>query len=192
MKIIHNSDADRVLWDACSKPGHISKHDIEHVHPHAQCKCLTLVKAFRLVPEARVPERATDGSVGYDLFAAAKAEVDYGRVTMVRTGLVIQPPEGYFMSIRARSSLGKRLVAIPHSVGTIDPDYAGRDDELLVALTLLAPGSVFFDIPGPPVLIQAGDRIAQLLFERIYTPTIIEVDSPPLDKTRGGFGHTGR
>ena len=142
-----------------------------------------IAKVHRLIKEARLPERADPDSVGYDLYAAEAAHVRYEQVTLIRTGLIIQPPPGYFISIRGRSGLGKKLVTIPQSVGTIDPSFAGPGDEILVMLTLIAETA--------PLHIKLGDRIAQIVFEKVNSVAFVESLFPPLNKTRGGFGSSG-
>ena len=160
-------------------------------------KSLT-AKIWKKDPRAILPALSEPGSVGYDIYALEDIKVFSGSTTYIRTGLVIQPPDGYFISIRSRSGLAtRRLVVIPQGVGTIDPSFCGEEDELLVAFTMLP--TILMDANGistlakfqSPLEIHAGDRIAQMLFEKACLPKLLEVEGPPDQNSRGGFGSTG-
>lgn len=150
---------------------------------------------YRVDSRAHIPTKATDGSAGYDLYSIEDYTLYPGTTIKARTGLVVKPPTGYFSTIRARSGLGSKYnIGIPHGVGTIDSDYSKRDDELIV---VLHRGVNFDNALEPryeaPYQIKAGDRIAQLLFERQENIRIIDGSLEDLeDGGRGGFGHSGR
>jgi dUTP pyrophosphatase len=134
-------------------------------------------------PDLPLPHRATSHSAGYDV---RSAEPDFhlppGEIRSVGTGLLMELPPGVECQVRPRSGLAARHgITLPNSPGTIDPDYRG---ELKVLLQNGGPS---------PVLIQRGERIAQLVFARFECPEVEE--SPDLTRTergRGGFGSTGR
>lgn len=133
-------------------------------------------------PDLPLPERATDGSAGYDV---RSADPDFvlapGERRLVGTGLAFAVPPGFEIQVRPRSGMALRYgVTIPNSPGTIDSDYRG---ELRV---LIQNGGT------QPVPIARGERIAQLVFARYEAPALLEV--PSLDDTQrgaGGFGSTG-
>lgn len=134
-------------------------------------------------PDLPLPERATEGSAGYDV---RSADPDFvlapGERRLVGTGLAFAIPEGWEMQVRPRSGLAMRYgITIPNAPGTIDSDYRG---ELRV---ILQNGG------SQPVPIARGERIAQLVFARYEAPSLREVSS--LEETArgaGGFGSTGR
>jgi len=144
------------------------------------------------VPIARMPGAedlplpcfATEGSVGADLAAAVREAVviEPGARVLVPTGFAIAVPAGYEGQVRARSGLALRHgLLLPNAPGTIDSDYRGE-----LSVLLLNAGS-------EPVVIQRGDRIAQLILAPVVRPAWEEVKQ--LDLTQrgdSGFGHTGR
>ena len=150
---------------------------------------------YRIHPAAKLPTKATSGSAGYDLYSIENYQLHIGRTIKVRTGLVIKPPPGYFSSIRGRSSLGSKYgIGIPHGLGTIDSDFSGSQDELIVILHRLIDEEKWGKELIPPYVIKAGDRVAQLLFE-CHQDILLEEDSPEelLNGTsRGGLGSSGR
>jgi dUTP pyrophosphatase len=145
------------------------------------------VKIRLLHPNATVPARGTPHSAGFDLHAAEAVvvpgctvtgdRVDIGRA-VVPTGLALAIPPGLYGRVAPRSGLAVRF-GIDTGAGVIDADYR---DELKVLL---------FNFSSHPYEISPGDRIAQIVFERVGSPAIAVVES--LDETQraGGFGSTG-
>lgn len=142
----------------------------------------------RLDERATLPRRATDRAAGYDLFASeettvppaladAEGGVTVGRVA-VPTGIAVAIPDGLYGRVAPRSGLAFRH-GIDVGAGVVDSDYR---DEIRVLL---------FNFTSEPFAIRSGDRIAQIVFERVAHPDLLESDS--LDETgrRGGFGSTG-
>ena len=130
-------------------------------------------------PRATLPQRATLASAGYDLSSAIKTSIEGGGRAMVPTELSIAVPQGHYGRIAPRSGLAMKK-GINVGAGVIDSDYRGK-----VGVVLFNHSNDAFDI-------KVGDRIAQLILERISTPAVEEVDS--LDDTargEGGFGSTG-
>ncbi len=133
-------------------------------------------------PDLPLPERATEGSAGYDL---RSAEADFllapGERRLVPTGLEMEMPPGVEGQVRPRSGLALRSgVTIPNSPGTIDPDYRG---ELRVIL---------WNLGGEAVAIRRGDRIAQIVFHRFEAPEVMEgEDLSGSERGSSGFGSTG-
>jgi dUTP pyrophosphatase len=133
----------------------------------------------RLSGDAYLPERASEGAAGYDLRAARDVVVEPQGRALVATDLTFGLPEGTYARIAPRSGLAwKHGIAI--GAGVIDADYRGN------------VGVLMFNHSDQPVEVKKGDRIAQVILERILTPPILEVDSLS-DTRRGesGFGSTG-
>jgi dUTP pyrophosphatase len=136
----------------------------------------------RLDPTISLPSYGTDEAAGFDLAASHDLTIAPGQVALVRTGLVIEVPSGYFMAIFARSSTPlKRGLAIANGVGVIDPDYSGPNDEIMIQVRNFTPSAVH---------VTRGDRLAQgivLPAPRVTWDEVAELR----DATRGGFGATG-
>lgn len=142
------------------------------------------VRVLRLPnnPDLPLPSRQTSGSAGFDL---ASAEPDFvlapGERRLVATGLAIELPPGIEGQVRPRSGLALRHgITMPNAPGTIDSDYRGE-----LRVILQNSGSL-------PVTIARGDRIAQLVFARYETPSLVDA-SELVESARGpgGFGSTG-
>ncbi len=129
------------------------------------------------------PRYMTDHASGLDLMAAISEPltIEPGRIVLVPTGLAVAIPPGYEAQIRPRSGLAlKHGVTLINTPGTIDADYRG---EIGLAVINLGP---------EPVTIQRGDRVAQMVVNRVWRAELEIVDQ--LDETErggGGFGHTG-
>lgn len=142
------------------------------------------LKVWRKDPRARLPERASKGAVGFDLFALEDQAIPPGEPTFIRTGLVIEAPKPYALFIFPRSSLfRKKGLIFPHSAGIIDFDYCGEEDELKILV---------LNLGKEPVKVSAGERIAQLVLLAVANEVQLrEVNGPPRLTSRGGFGSTG-
>jgi dUTP pyrophosphatase len=139
------------------------------------------VHITRIHPDARLPRYETGDAAAFDLASVEEVIIEPGRVALVPTGLVIQVPVRMFLGVFARSSTPvKRGLMVANGVGIIDPDYCGPEDEVKVAL-------VNFTLA--PVTVRTGDRVAQGIF--LSAPRVHWVESPPRDRSRGGFGATG-
>jgi dUTP diphosphatase len=142
-----------------------------------------VIKVKLLREGARMPERATVGSSGLDLYACV-GELAYLElnqdVTLVPTGLVIEAPEGHDLQIRPRSGLARRGVDV--ILGTLDSDYRGE-----VFVSMRTFGSL------QSYRIQNGDRIAQLVVSRVESPVLVQVEElSESSRGAGGHGSTGR
>ena len=133
-----------------------------------------------------LPAYQTEHAAGMDLCAAvtesAPLTLKPGARALLPTGFVIQLPQGFEAQIRARSGLAfKNGITVLNSPGTIDSDYRGEVQVILINL-----GAEDF-------VIRRGDRIAQMVIAPVASAVWREVDS--LDETArgaGGFGSTGR
>jgi len=143
------------------------------------------VKIKKLKENAIMPTRGSEKAAGYDLYACLDREALLIRpheTEKISTGLSIQPPEGYFGAIVARSGLATRFGLRPaNCLGVCDEDYTG---EYIVAL---------HNDTDEPQTICAGDRIAQLIFLPYVDVEFCEVDElGETERGSGGFGSTGK
>ncbi|KAG1857170.1 dUTP pyrophosphatase [Suillus tomentosus] len=133
----------------------------------------------RLSDKAKIPTRGSNLAAGYDLYSAEKKAIPAHGKALVDTQLSIAVPAGTYGRVAPRSGLASKFM-IDTGAGVIDADYRG------VVFVLL------FNLSDKDFQVEEGDRIAQLIIERIYTPDVMEVEN--LDETSrgaGGFGSTG-
>lgn len=130
---------------------------------------------------ARVPERATPGATGYDLYACLDAPLEVGvEPVKVPAGVAIEAPVGVDVQIRPRSGLSAKGVMA--MLGTIDADYRG---ELLVTMYVLPHRG--------PHTVENGDRIAQLVIGRVAEVSLEAAEElGETAREAGGHGSTGR
>ncbi|KIK69658.1 hypothetical protein GYMLUDRAFT_186890 [Collybiopsis luxurians FD-317 M1] len=129
--------------------------------------------------KAKIPSRGSPLSAGYDLYSAEKKIVPAHGKALIDTQISIAVPAGHYGRVAPRSGLASKFM-IDTGAGVIDADYRG------IVFVLL------FNLSDKDFEVQEGDRIAQLIIEKIHTPDILEVQD--LDKTlrgAGGFGSTG-
>ena len=136
----------------------------------------------RLRDGVELPKYETPGAAGFDLAAAVDVVVPPGQVVLVPTGLAVAVPAGMFLGIFARSSPPlKRGLMVANSVGVVDPDYCGPEDEVKVAV---------LNFTQAAVELHPGDRIAQGI---LLPATRVEWEEAETlgARSRGGFGSTG-
>ncbi len=140
-------------------------------------------KIFRAHQDAIVPKRADDGAAGYDLTSVENVLLGPNERKMIDTGIVIECPKDCYARIAPRSGLAAKY-GIDVLAGVVDSSYRGHIKVIL------------YNTEKNAVEIEIGDKIAQLIFERIYTPELEEVESIDdlMDTSRGagGFGSTGQ
>ncbi|MDJ0026803.1 dUTP diphosphatase [Gordonia alkanivorans] len=136
----------------------------------------------RLDPDLPLPTRAHPGDAGVDLCSTIDLELPAGRRQLVGTGIAIALPFGTVGLIHPRSGLAARAgLSIVNTPGTIDAGYRGEIKVCLINLD-----------PEQSITISRGDRIAQLIVQRVELPDFVEVDE--LDDTSrgdGGYGSSG-
>ncbi|XP_074577844.1 uncharacterized protein LOC141834350 [Curcuma longa] len=139
---------------------------------------LPIVEFKRLSPNSTIPTRATYGAAGYDLHIISNVEINAGGRDLLGTGLAMAIPEGYYGRIAPRSGVAWKK-GIHIGAGVIDSDYRG-EIKILV-----------FNLTYEPVQFKRGEAIAQIIFTKIATPTMMQVPQLP-DTRRGtsGFGST--
>lgn len=146
------------------------------------------MKVKLIKSNAILPTQGSKYAAGYDLYAAEGAFIPAGKTIKIGTGIAIEIPEGYWGGIYARSGLATKQGLRPaNCTGVVDSDYRG---EIIVAL---------YNDSDEERVVQAGDRIAQLVFHQqcILLPddngSIWQVvdELPGTDRGDGGFGSTG-
>ncbi len=139
--------------------------------------CYTALEC-QLKPGAQLPYRAHPTDAGADLMSNEDLEIYPNEQKLVDTGIAIKIPQGFAGFVYNRSSQGKKGITIPHSVGVIDSGYR---DTIKVLLK---------NIGDDPYKITAGDRIAQLVIQKVELVGFKDIWN---DSTRGtgGFGSTG-
>jgi len=134
--------------------------------------------------DIELPRQMSEWAAGFDLHAAVPEPVALapGERTLIPTGFAMAMPKDLEAQIRPRSGLAyKHGITCLNSPGTIDADYRGEVKVLLINL-----GQETF-------IIERGERIAQMVFQRV--PPVIFEEVPELPDTSrgaGGFGHTGK
>ena len=129
-----------------------------------------------------LPEYKTEGAAGFDLCARGVQVIAPRTITYVPLNVAIEPPEGYFVLLAARSSLHKKGLMSANGIGIIDRDFAGNEDEYM---------AVLYNYTDTPVVVEVGDRLMQGVFVPHVQGVFQEVDDMG-NKNRGGFGTTGR
>lgn len=126
------------------------------------------------------PLKTTTGSAGYDLKASRDVTLPVGEIVKVPTGVKLRLPSNYEAQVRSRSGLAARGVIVVNSPGTIDSDYRGEVCVLLQSTKRTHE-------------VKEGDRIAQLVFQRVPEVYFEAVKALEIDTARGvgGFGSTG-
>jgi dUTP pyrophosphatase len=137
----------------------------------------------RLDPDMPLPAYAHPGDAGADLSAAEDVTLGPGERALVRTGVAIALPQGYAAFVHPRSGLAtKHGVTIVNAPGTVDAGYRGE-----IKVTLLNTDR------EQPVSFRRGDRIAQLIIQRVERAVFHEADElPGSARGDGGFGSTGQ
>ena len=130
-----------------------------------------------------LPAYATPGSSGMDLRANLSASLTIAPLErmMVPTGLFLEIPNGYEAQVRPRSGLAiKQGLTCLNSPGTIDADYRGELKLILINLS------------GQAQVIEHGDRIAQMVFQKVEIVDLeLTTSISETERNAGGFGHTG-
>jgi len=131
-----------------------------------------------------LPAYMTQHAAGMDICAAIEAQqpIAPGEIAMIPSGFALAIPLGFEVQIRPRSGLAvKHGISIVNAPGTIDADYRGE-----VKIGLINLGAQTYTV-------QRGDRIAQMVIQRVYQADIVVVeDLDTTQRNQGGFGHTGK
>ena len=140
------------------------------------------LEVLRLDPELPLPAYAHPGDAGADLLTAVDVRLAPGERALVPTGIAMAVPEGYVALVHPRSGLAARHgLSIVNTPGTIDSGYRGEVKVLLVNHD-----------PHEPIELRRGDRVAQLVLQRVEQAAFVEVDRLPESvRGSGGYGSTG-
>lgn len=139
------------------------------------------VKVLKTGGYPELPKYETLQSAGMDVRSRIDITVPAGQRVLVPTGLFIALPVGYEMQVRPRSGLAlKKGISVLNTPGTVDADYRGE------------VGVILINLSDTDFTVNKGDRIAQLVFNKVEQAQWVEVDE--LDETErgdGGFNSTG-
>lgn len=143
---------------------------------------MTDVLFRRLDPEVPDPVYAHPGDAGADLVTTVSVELAPGERAVLPTGIAIALPDGYAAFVHPRSGLAARCgVALVNAPGTIDAGYRGEIKVIVVNLD-----------PRQPVRLERGDRVCQLVIQRVERAKFHEVEQLPGSvRGEGGHGSTG-
>jgi len=142
----------------------------------------TILKIKKLHPDATIPKRGTPSSSGLDLSSLEDHFILPNQTKLVTTGISVDIPVGYEIQVRPRSGLSlKTPLRLANSIGTVDQDYQGDISVIL------------WNSGAGPVVIKAGERIAQMVLCPVVLPEVVEVTELSKETIRGsnGFGSTG-
>lgn len=136
----------------------------------------------RLDAGVGLPDYAHPGDAGADLVTTLDVCIEPGQRVLVPTGIAIALPDGYVAFVHPRSGLAARHgLSVLNTPGTIDAGYRGEIKVLLINHDRESP-----------IGLNRGDRIAQLVIQRVEHPTMREVDELPASiRGTGGYGSTG-
>jgi len=155
--------------DASIAPGSAHTADLE-------------IALLRLDPALPPPAYAHPGDAGADLVTAIDVTLAPGERGLVPTGVAIALPEGYVALVHPRSGLAARHgLSIVNTPGTVDAGYRGEIKVMLINLD-----------PVDTIRLHRGDRIAQLVIQRVERARFVEVEALPASvRGDGGYGSTG-
>ena len=136
----------------------------------------------RLDQGVPIPAYAHPGDAGADLCTAVDAVVPPGERMLLPTGIALALPPGHAAFVHPRSGLAAKFgVSLVNAPGTVDEGYRGEVKVCVINLD-----------PREPVVFRRGDRIAQLVIQRVERAGFVEVaELPDSERGAGGFGSTG-
>jgi dUTP pyrophosphatase len=151
----------------------------------------------KLTTNAIIPSQKYKWDAGFDLYAVDRVIINPFERKLVRTGIAMSIPEGYYGRIAPRSGLALKN-GIDVMAGVIDHSYTDEIGVLLINFAVIgeplagqdAERSIFGSKNA--YHISPGDRIAQIIFEKIESANFIEVDNLKSTDRTGGYGSTGR
>ena len=137
----------------------------------------------RLDPDLPLPRYAKGGDAGADIVSRIDITLAPGERALVPTGIAIALPDGYVALVHPRSGLAiKHGITMVNAPGTVDAGYRGELQIILINHD-----------KSEPVSFKRGDRIAQLVIQKVERAEFVEVrDLPGSGRGTGGFGSTGR
>ena len=141
------------------------------------------VKVKRIDKNLSLPIYETKGSIGMDLLARKDILIKKGEIGLVPCNIIVEVPKRHVFLIASRSSTPKKKgLLMPHSVGFIDQDYCGPEDEILAQ---------FYNFSNQDTLVKKGEKIAQGILLPVDIIEWQEV-SEIKEQSRGGIGSTDK
>ena len=152
------------------------------------------IKVRKIREDAKIPIRASDGAVGYDVFASKvldkftkeviqdlPVEISPGGDVLIGIGVQMAVPWPYQCEMRPRSGMASKYdIELSNSPGTIDPDFRGE------------AGVLLRNRGDKPFVVEKNMRIAQLIFSKVEVPILEDAEElPPTRRGSQGFGATG-
>lgn len=142
------------------------------------------VRIKRIDKELPLPVYKTAGSVGFDLITRETTVINPDELKRIPCNVVVETPAGYMLMVAPRSSMPAKKPGLicPHSVGIIDQDYCGDNDEILFQVK---------NIGKEPIVVERGEAIGQAIFVKVEQAEFEEVENIK-EISRGGFGSTDK
>jgi len=139
------------------------------------------VKIKKISEDAIIPNYAHEDNAGMDLFSVKDVLILPGHRALIPTGIKVEIPKGYEMQIRSKSGLALREgITVLNAPGTIDSSYTGET------------GVILINHSSKPYKVEKGQKIAQIIFNKIERVKFVEADKIKTTKRGdGGFGSTG-
>ena len=148
------------------------------------------VKIKKLSDKAITPTYAKDGDAGLDL-TATKVYFDEWGNFVAETDICVEFPKGYAGKLHSRSSISKYDLILVNGTGLIDQGYRGQLIFKFKPLQYFGTNGQIIHYDFEPCLYQVGDKVGQLVLEKVETANIIMVDElSHTDRGTGGFGST--
>jgi len=168
--------------DIISQNGNSGEH-YEILDKQNEDEKMAIVPKVKLLNAfAKVPKKGSPEAAGYDVYCTSSGVISFGITTEFSTGIAIEIPFGYVASVKPRSGLAFGG-GVDSMAGTVDSDYNG---EIRILLTSLRAGESTY--------IRAGERIAQLIIQKVENENdfeVIEEFSRETERGENGFGSTG-
>lgn len=139
------------------------------------------VNIRRIDTELPLPEYKTEGAAAMDLYVRVGGTIPARTTMTFPLNVAIKVPTGHFVLMAARSSLQKRGLMMANSIGILDEDYSGDDDEYRAAI---------YNFTEEPVTVERGERLTQIVilpYNKIHLTEVESLGEP----NRGGMGSTG-
>jgi len=140
------------------------------------------INIYRIDKELPLPKYETAGAVGFDFICRETINIAPQSLALISANVIIEVPQGYMLAVVPRSSTPKKGLFLANSIGIIDNDYCGPNDEIKIFV---------YNYTQNEVIVQRGDRIAQGIIIKIEKPQLSELSAPPNKDNRNGFGSTG-
>jgi deoxyuridine 5'-triphosphate nucleotidohydrolase len=140
-----------------------------------------MFKFAKMYEGAIIPTKGSPGSAGFDLYAATNTVIESGKWGLVKTGIALQIPSDCYARVAPRSGLAFNK-GLNVGAGVIDSDYRSEI------------GVILFNHSKNDFYVNQGDRIAQLIFEKIYicAPEVVQYSElTSTQRDTGGYGSTG-